>query len=207
MRPWTSCGRPPGQTRRVVGRSDLGKSPPFMPATLPPALGWAWRSLAGSTDPGTQGRHRFTAFLTRSTSGSRACGRSASSAATASGEVSWTRPWRATSRAVSGKQASHGFAAASAPRSSLWRSPASAAECAPRVEPSGRPSSRPFSRTRSSSRWAMPSGCSRSPRCCGSTSCTTASFSARSRGPPTKRSRSSWRQRSRKRTFAPGWCR
>ena len=189
-RPRTSPGRSAAQTRAVVGKAGPEGRLLLPPVPLPPASGWAWRSLAGSTDPGIPGRHRSTAFSTRSTRGSRARGRSASSAATASGGVSWTRSWRATSRAVSGKAASQGFAAGGVPRSSWSRSPASVEECAPPVEPSGRRSSPPSSRTRSWSRWAMPSGCSRSPRCCGSTSCTTASFSARSLWPPTRPSRS-----------------
>jgi hypothetical protein len=44
----------------------------------------------------------------------------------------------ASSRAVSGKAASQGFAAGGVPRSSWSPSPASIEECAHRVEPSGR---------------------------------------------------------------------
>jgi hypothetical protein len=38
----------------------LAGSPPFMPATLPPASGWAWRSPAGSTSRDGRASHRFT---------------------------------------------------------------------------------------------------------------------------------------------------
>jgi hypothetical protein len=70
------------------------------------------------------------------------------------------------SRAVCGKAASQGFAAGGVPRSSWSPSPASGEECVRPVAPSGRRSSPPSSRTRSWSRWAMPSGHSRSPTCC-----------------------------------------
>jgi hypothetical protein len=98
---------------------------------------------------------------------------------TVSGAVSLTAWWPATSTAAFGKVTSRGFAAGAVPRSSWSRSPARGAGCAPPAEPSGRRRWRPSSRTRSCRRWAMPSGSLRSPRCCGSTSCTTGSFWAR----------------------------
>jgi hypothetical protein len=79
---WTWPGPELGEPCRGDGRAVR---PPLVPAALPPAWGWAWRSVAGSPSRGIRGRRRFTVSSTRSTSGSRACGRSASSAATASG--------------------------------------------------------------------------------------------------------------------------
>jgi len=128
-----------------------------MPATLPPASGWAWRSLAGSIDPGIPGRHRSTAFSSRSTRRARARGRSASSS---------YGFWRGL---VDETVASYlacglwqgGFARVrcrKCPDEFLVAFSASVEECVPPVAPSGRSCLPPSSRTRSWSRWAMPSG-------------------------------------------------
>ena len=63
-RPW------PAQTRAVVGRSDREGRLPIVPAPLPPASGWAWRSPAGSTGRGGRASRRSTAW---SSSTSRDC--------------------------------------------------------------------------------------------------------------------------------------
>ena len=60
--PGTEFGETAGRGRRAVG-------PSFVPATLPPAWGWAWRSVAGSTNRdgrGTRGSSSSSSATSRS---------------------------------------------------------------------------------------------------------------------------------------------